>query len=175
MTKSETYISFIANELRSGNVVYKDVLKLFLSEFKCSEPTFVTYWKRANDKHRIARIEADKQADEAIIQHTKENALNAIKTKNQRLEVYQKQIDATIDEIENGMTGDTIFVGGAPKKIMRKHTVNETAILRRTLRDLQSEISKIEGDYAPTKQDVKLEDTRPSTKIKLNDGTEIEM
>jgi hypothetical protein len=51
----------------------------------------------------------------------------------------------------------------------------EKAKIADTIKGLQSEISKIEGDYAPTKQDVKLEDTRPSTKIKLNDGTEIEM
>ena len=87
------------------------------------------------------------------------NALNSIKTKTQRLEVYQKQIDKTITEIENGITEDTIFVSGAPKKIIRKHTVNEVAILRRTLRDLQSEISKIEGDYAPTKQENKNENS----------------
>jgi hypothetical protein len=60
-------------------------------------------------------------------------------------------------------------------EIERKLTYVERATLMKSLRDLQSEISKIEGDYAPTKQDVKLEDTRPSTKIKLNDGTEIEM
>ena len=153
MTKSETYISFISNELRKGNVVYKDVLKLFLSEFKCSEPTFVTYWKKANDKHRIARIEAEKQADEAIIQHTKENALNAIKTKFQRLEVYQKQVDDILNELENGMTEELLIVSGQPKKTTRKHTVSETALLRRTLRELQAEISKIEGDYAATKMD----------------------
>jgi hypothetical protein len=161
MTKSENYISFIANELTKGNVVYKDVLKLFLSEFKCSEPTFVTYWKRANDKHRITQIEAQKEADNVIIQSTKNNALNSVKTKTQRLEVYQKQIDNTITEIENGTTEDTIFVSGAPKKIIRKHTVNEVAILRRTLRDLQSEISKIEGDYAPTKMENKIIQEQP--------------
>ena len=161
MTKSENYISFIANELTKGNVVYKDVLKLFLSKFKCSEPTFVTYWKRANDKHRITQIEAQKEADNVIIQSTKNNALNSVKTKTQRLEVYQKQIDNTITEIENGITEDTIFVSGAPKKIIRKHTVNEVAILRRTLRDLQSEISKIEGDYAATTTKIEIQKEQP--------------
>ena len=48
MTKQEAYIDFIINELRKGNVIYSKLLKVFLSKFKCSEPTFVTYWKKAN-------------------------------------------------------------------------------------------------------------------------------
>jgi hypothetical protein len=33
----------------------------------------------------------------------------------------------------------------------RPLTINEKALLRKTIKDLQSEISKIEGDYATSK------------------------
>ena len=38
-----------------------------------------------------------------------------------------------------------------------------------------AELNKMDGSYAPTESKVKLDDNRPSTKIKLNDGTEIEL
>lgn len=41
--------------------------------------------------------------------------------------------------------------------------------------DAIDKLNKMTGDYAATKQDVRLDDQRPSTKIKLTDGTEIEM
>ena len=38
-----------------------------------------------------------------------------------------------------------------------------------------AELNKMDGSYAPTESKVKLDDNRPTTKIKLNDGTEIEL
>lgn len=59
--KKETYISFILDELKKGNVEYKNVFKVFLSKFKCTEPTFVTYWKLANETFKSAQEEINEQ------------------------------------------------------------------------------------------------------------------
>jgi hypothetical protein len=77
------------------------------------------------------------------------------------LEVYQKQVDDILNELENGMTEELLIVSGQPKKTTRKHTVSETALLRRTLRELQAEISKIEGDYAATKTQIEVKQEQP--------------
>jgi len=159
MTKSESYIDTILTILANGIVERGKVLAKFGKKWQVSNRTFDRAWKIAQERYAITQQKAQQVVEAVTLQETKENALNGIKTKTQRLEVYQKQIDNTITEIENGITEDTIFVSGAPKKIIRKHTVNEVAILRRTLRDLQSEISKIEGDYAPTKQENKNENS----------------
>jgi RNA polymerase-interacting CarD/CdnL/TRCF family regulator len=46
-------------------------------------------------------------------------------------------------------------------EIERKLTYVERATLMKSLRDLQSEISKIEGDYAPTKMENKIMQEQP--------------
>ena len=38
-----------------------------------------------------------------------------------------------------------------------------------------AELNKMDGSYAPTESKLKVDDNRPTTKIKLNDGTEIEL
>jgi hypothetical protein len=152
MTKSESYQAHIQSILSNGIVERGKVMSIFVKKWQTSDRTFDRAWKIAQQRYAITQQKAQEVAEAVTLQEVKDNALNSVKTKTQRLEVYQKQVDNTITEIEKGTTEELIFVGGQPKKSIRKHTVNETAILRRTLRDLQSEISKIEGDYAPTKQ-----------------------
>ena len=49
----QIYIDFIVGELEKGNVSYTNVFQVFLSNFKVSEPTFVRYWKIANEQFKI--------------------------------------------------------------------------------------------------------------------------
>lgn len=42
------YIEFIIEQLRSGNLGFKDVFRLFKPKFNTSELTFNKYWKIAN-------------------------------------------------------------------------------------------------------------------------------
>jgi hypothetical protein len=68
----------------------------------------------------------------------------------------QRQADDLQRMLDSNITPDIVK---SPKQleymeIERKLTYVERATLMKSLRDLQSEISKIEGDYAPTKQDV---------------------
>jgi len=62
MTKQETYISFIKDELRKGAVKHKEVSLVFLGKFGCSEPTFDKYWKLANEayKQEFSEVETAK-------------------------------------------------------------------------------------------------------------------
>lgn len=68
----------------------------------------------------------------------KQELKTGLKTKAERVLIYQEQVDACLREIDSPG-------GGEPLRPIEK------AALWRTLKELMSEISKIEGDYAPTK------------------------
>ncbi len=78
--KSETYESFIIDCLNKGMVEYKNVFEVFLSKFKCSEPTFAKYWKFANERYKKDReaieIEKAKEYKEAELKAVKSNILD---------------------------------------------------------------------------------------------------
>jgi len=85
MAKSETYINFIVDELRKGNIKYKDVSLVFFSKFKVTEPTFVKYWNAANKRYtnELQAIESEKTAlySESQIQAAKDEIADDIETK----------------------------------------------------------------------------------------------
>ena len=152
MTKQQTYIDYILTELRKGNVVYNEVFKVFLSKFKCSEPTFVTYWNKANEIYLEAQHAINEQKSEIYQSEQIEAFKTQIKSKTQRLISYQVQIEYIEKELETGKTRELVgFKEGKAQMIERELTIIEKNSLRKTLKELQSEISKIEGDYAPTK------------------------
>lgn len=173
----EVHVAFILKKLNSGIVDAKDIISDFCSKFQKTERTFWTKWKLAQSEYQILIEKRNKQIDNITTKQTINDVSNGLKTKSQRLMNLQNQADDIQRMLDCNITPDIVK---SPKQleymeIERKLTFVERATLMKSLRDLQSEISKIEGDYAPTKQDVKLDDQRPSTKIKLNDGTEIEM
>ena len=85
MTKNETYINFIVDELRKGNIKYTDVSLVFFSKFKVSEPTFVKYWNTANKRYtnELQAIESEKTAlySESQLQAAKDEIADDIETK----------------------------------------------------------------------------------------------
>jgi hypothetical protein len=76
-----------------------------------------------------------KLVTEAKDSATIEAAVKGLKSKAERLLILQDQIDGCLDDLNK-----------------KKVTVFEKVALRKAIKELQSEISKIEGDYAPTKQ-----------------------
>jgi transcriptional regulator of heat shock response len=144
----QIYIDFIISELNSGNAQYKDVLVLFVTKFDLTKQTFVRYWKKANEAHRIARESINSAKIEQTIIEEKEAVRIQIKSKLQRLEIYQKEIENSLTELSTGMTVELRPNG---ELVQRPLTISERSMLRKIIKDLQSEISKIEGDYAPNK------------------------
>jgi len=171
----EVHVAFILKKLNSGIVDAKDIISEFCSKFHKTERTFWTKWKLAQSEYQILIEKRNKQIDNITTQQTINDVSNGLKTKSERLLNLQKQIENLETELRNNVMHVHAFSMGEMVIGTREMNSLEKAKIADTIKGLQSEISKIEGDYAPTKQDVKLEDTRPSTKIKLNDGTEIEM
>lgn len=84
-------------------------------------------------------------------------ALNGLKTRQERLMILQQQVDEIMIELSgNRDVQYVVLVNEVGKRVMQKVTTemnaNTRGYLRRTIRELQAEISKIEGDYAAEKR-----------------------
>ena len=148
MRNKQIYIDFILKELSKGNVQHKDVICLFLPKFACTRQTFDKYWKIANETHSQQRETINNARLEQSIETEKEAVKIGLKSKFERLLILQKEVDNCTLDLENGFTEELKSTG---ELLTRPITIQEKTALRNTIKNLQSEISKIEGDYAPTK------------------------
>lgn len=149
------YTDFILRELHKGNVTFTDVSLPFFTKFNLSKPTFSKYWKIANEIYSKYIEERQTKVNEANTQQTISDVSNGLKSKSERLMNLQRQADDIQRMLDSNITPDIVK---SPKQlewteIERKLTYIERAQLMKALRELQSEISKIEGDYAATKMD----------------------
>ena len=157
MIKENAYIDFIINELRKGNVIYSKLLKVFLSKFKCSEPTFVTYWKKANALYLEERNKTNEKKERELEKHELKEIVNIVKTKKERLLLLQTQINDLIEIIEGKKNVTYIINNKVANSIQNDKLVlpiQVILLIQKNIKDLQVEISKIEGDYAPQKLNV---------------------
>ena len=118
----QQYIDFIVNELRKGNVLYKDVMLVFVSKFELTEQTFVRYWKTANEAHR--------EAQEAI------KSTQEVQTITNELDKLKK---ANLTKVDRILIAESIALN-------EDGTANNADKLKAL-----DYLAKIEGDYAPTK------------------------
>lgn len=90
MQNKTAYTDFIVTELNKGNVNYKDVFLVFLSKFKLSEPTFVKYWKIANEAYQEQRKTINEAKLEDSIESEKKELKRAILTKYEAMEILSE-------------------------------------------------------------------------------------
>jgi len=156
MNKQEAYISFIEDQLKAGNMSFNSVYKAILSKFKLSEPTFSKYWKIANERHSKAILAINEAKTEEYIATEKETINGIIKTKHERLLFLQSLLDTCVIELQRIEKPD-LKIQAAAK-----------------IKDIQAEISKIEGDYAASKVESEVSVKDKVTMI-LPNGMEIEI
>lgn len=130
----------VIDAIIKGIEIGKDRGKLLATigkKWQISQRTFDRYWKTAQEQH-TAKQQAIK-SEIAIVD--KEAAIdarrNGLKSKNERLMILQNEVDRCLLDLY-------------PVKGKKPNIFNKVS-LRRTIKELQAEISKIEGDYAPTK------------------------
>lgn len=152
MSNKQAYIDFILEELNKGNILYKDVYLAFLSKFKLSEPTFVTYWKKANETYKDILNKRQKELADISTEAEKERLKMAILTKHERM-----KIASDIGKGKAWKVGDEILIPTSGDR----------------LRALDY-LSKVEGDYAAIKTETEIT-VADKPKMKLPDGTEIEI
>lgn len=147
---------WIHDELRiNPTAEYTPMFAKYTPMFAKSKKTFDKDWKTASETFKIYQTSLNKAKDEVSISEEIISLKNGLKSKTERLFILQKQIDDSILELEDGYTSELRYDPDVKgwENINRPMSVLEKKHLRGIIKDLQAEISKIEGDYAPTKLD----------------------
>lgn len=126
----ENIITEILIELERGTT-YKDCFEVILSKFKLSEPTFVTYWKIANERHLINQQAAQKHIGNILTDNLIDRLNSAVLDKNEALEILSKIAKAEIEE------------GKMPPKVIEQIQAIKT-------------IADLSGWNSPVKTDIEL-------------------
>lgn len=145
---------WILEELKKNPLLsYGDMFAKYSPNFAKTKRTFDKDWKQAQEELQTYQNKVQTEKERVSIAAEVEAVKQGLKTKIERLLNYQNLVDDCLKDLAEGMTNDIMFKNGEPKQYRRKMTVTEHNQTRKTLKELQAEISKIEGDYAPVKQD----------------------
>ena len=151
MNNPKTRQEWIYNELiNEPNTAFVPLFSVYFEKFSKSEVTFSKDWNKANDLFNKYQKEVNKAKVNASIKEEVKAVKIGLKTKIERLLILQKLIDECLEQLTTKQCNDTIVLDGEIipfKRLMNQRELNDT---RKTLNELQKEISKIEGDYATT-------------------------
>jgi formyltetrahydrofolate synthetase len=110
---------------------------------------------RFQNMYRLAYSEyaaiKEKAEAEALSQNAGDAVKIALKAKIERQAKIEKQIADIEAMLETGKTFDTAIIKNAPKEFERKLTPTEIANFHKTITSLNAELSKMAGEYAPTR------------------------
>ena len=161
----QIYIDFILDCFIKGLVERGEVMATFGKEWQKPTRTFDRYYKTAKEQFRTYQDSINNAKLDQSIKSEKQAVKNGLKTKFDRLMILQNQVDTCLDQLTSRQCDDFYFKDFKPmlyKRNMNQRELNDT---RKTLNILQVEISKIEGDYAVLKSEVKTEGTITTTFI----------
>lgn len=137
MTKQETYIIFILNEIKKGNVERKTVFAKFVKKWHVSQRTFDRVWKVAQERHAELVQRVQKQKDAQYVDIESKIDKTSIIDKARRMEIAS--------QIAEGILVDND--GNEPDFNARLKALDYLA--------------KVEGDYAPVKNEHSGKDGQP--------------
>lgn len=106
--------------------------------------------KMYNEVEKEATQETLQAQSDTIIEETKEAVKQGLKSKFERVMILQREVDKILQELDANVTTDYVAYQGYATRVVKEISVTDRAYMRKTLKDLQAEISKIEGDYADT-------------------------
>jgi DNA repair exonuclease SbcCD ATPase subunit len=116
---------------------YRECWGIYGVKWGRKENTFTTDWNNAKERHTERQQAINAAKEVAIIKEEVKAAKNGLKSKHERLMILQDQVDATLVDLQD-----------------EELEYRDKVALRKVLRELQAEVSKIEGDYAPAKTEV---------------------
>lgn len=128
-----------------------ELIPKYAKKWGIAETTIDRYLQDARGILKDRQKLAKKVADETLATETKKAVVEGVKTKTERILILQEQADAIIAELNANQTPSYFTINGRVQKVMKEISVTERAGMRKVLRELMAEISKIEGDYAPIK------------------------
>ena len=161
MTQPEQRQEWIFELLKLEGLTYSECLSRFLVKFSKTEQTFSADWVKANARFKIYQLSVNKAKDEVSIQYEVDTLKQGLKSKQERLLEYQNEINSLQKRIDKNEDYKYLIANGVIQKVVCEIDLKTVAILHRAIKDLRSEISKIEGDYAP--KEIITTDIKPIT------------
>ena len=137
----ENIITEILIELERGTT-YKDCFEVILSKFKLSEPTFVTYWKIANERHLINQQATQKVLAEQSTVNDLERLKIGILDKTEALKILTEIAKDPLKESAMGMVSAKTEQISAIKTIADLQGWNSPTKSENTTVNLNSELTK---------------------------------
>jgi hypothetical protein len=153
MQNKKIYIEFILDCFGKGIVERGEVMAKFGKVWQTPPRTFDRYFQKAKEQHSQQRELINNAKLNTTIEEEKEAVKIGLKSKFERLLILQNEVDNCTKDLENGFTEELKSDG---QLLSRPITIQEKTALRNTIKNLQSEISKIEGDYAPSKSETDI-------------------
>lgn len=154
MNNPKTRQQWIYDLLKSEPTLsFTDCFSKYWGKYSKTEVTFNKDWKIASNRHLEYQEQLNKERERVSIEMDLEPLKSGLKSKHERLLNLQKQVEDCQSDLDAGIKPDYVIIGGKVQKLTKELTPLDKAYIRKTIRDLQSEISKIEGDYAPAKQE----------------------
>ena len=96
MTKSDSYINFITDCLKSGDVEYVKVSSQFCTKFHKTQRTFASYWEKANEAYKIEQEQINKLKSDEYIKSELEAVKTQILTKQEKREYLRKVVHGEV-------------------------------------------------------------------------------
>lgn len=126
-------------------------------KFSKSEKTFASDWKQAQSELKTYQNKVQSEKERVFIQEEIKAVKKGVKTKIDRILLLQKQIEDLLSKLERNTHTQEVFKEGKVLKYERGLTPQEITAYNRTIKELQAEISKMEGDYAVEKISMQIE------------------
>lgn len=171
MNNPKTRQQWILDLLKSEpNLSYGDVLPKYCLKWSKTKTTFTKDWKNASEQFESFQKEVSDKLIEETTNIEIEERKGVISTKIDRLASLEKQIERLEGFLSKGKTIAYTFIQGVFVSRERDLTALEVAKVESTIKDIRAEISKIEGDYAPAKQEFKNKSSSMEILIKTIDA-----
>lgn len=157
---------WILEELKKSPLLsYGDMFAKYSLNFAKTKRTFDKDWKQAKEELQAYQNKVQTEKERVSIEIEKKTVKQGLKTKIDRLFILQEQVEQIQKEMEANECDDIKIIKGEAKKFKRPLLPMEKASMRRTLKELQSEISKMEGDYAVIQQEMEIKSNIDFTKV----------
>ena len=157
----ENQIQFILTELRKGSE-RAIILQKFAKNYKSSTKTFDNRLKIAKERYSD-EVKSIQERAKVLSEEAADKASLETLSVAERIDLLVKMAKGEIDIEQETTTKDGGIVTITVKP---SHSDRRAAI---------AELNKMDGSYAPAETKTTITDTRPPAKVKLPDGTEIEI
>lgn len=148
----KTQILLIADELEK-QVLSGENDETVRNKLNLTKTTFYRLKDKAEEEMLKRAATRQKKLESSMDQELLKAQKRGLKSKLDRVLLLQEQIDHMIDELDQETYTESFEIKVNGNSIRQERDVILTpmqkAYIRKTIKELQAEISKIEGDYAP--------------------------